>query len=140
MIARSPIAPRPRAKRGSFRLCRAGILSGLLALGAAMPLQAQRTYIRVSVSGLLSTATAFGSAIVTRTDVAGQTPTAVTLTSSSARVDVAAGTYEVRFTPPSGYAAPAAYGRGGWLYDPNTGSLRVNLSNKAHQDIRPGSW
>ncbi len=111
MIARSPIAPRPRAKRGSFRLCRAGILSGLLALGAAMPLQAQRTYIRVSVSGLLSTATAFGSAIVTRTDVAGQTPTAVTLTSSSARVDVAAGTYEVRFTPPSGYAL-ASYEQG----------------------------
>ena len=44
------------------------------------------------------------------------------------------------FSPPPGYTAPTAYGRGGWLYDPATGALRLNLSNKAFQDQRPGSW
>jgi hypothetical protein len=44
------------------------------------------------------------------------------------------------FTAPTGYVAPPAYGRGGWLYDPTTGSFRANLSNKAYQDQRPGAW
>lgn len=44
------------------------------------------------------------------------------------------------FTAPTGYTAPSAYGKGGWLYDPNTGSFRANLSNKAYQDQRPGGW
>lgn len=44
------------------------------------------------------------------------------------------------FVAPAGYTAPAAYGRGGWLYDPSTGAFRVNLSNKDYADQRPGAW
>ena len=44
------------------------------------------------------------------------------------------------FVAPAGYATPPAYGRGGWLYDPNTGAFRANLSNKEYIDQRPGSW
>ncbi|MNS45483.1 hypothetical protein D3C72_779510 [compost metagenome] len=44
------------------------------------------------------------------------------------------------FVAPAGYTLPTAYGRGGWLYDPNTGAFRANLSNKDHQDQRPGGW
>jgi prepilin-type N-terminal cleavage/methylation domain-containing protein len=44
------------------------------------------------------------------------------------------------FTAPAGYTLPAGYGKGGWLYDPTTGAFRANLSNKDHQDQRPGGW
>jgi type II secretory pathway pseudopilin PulG len=32
------------------------------------------------------------------------------------------------------------YGKGGWLYDANTGSFRANLSNQAYPAERPGQW
>lgn len=44
------------------------------------------------------------------------------------------------FVPPAGSNQPPAYGRGGWLYDPNTGAFRINLSNKDYPDQRPGAW
>jgi prepilin-type N-terminal cleavage/methylation domain-containing protein len=44
------------------------------------------------------------------------------------------------FVAPAGYTAAPAYGQGGWLYDPNTGAFRANLSNKDYQDQRPGGW
>lgn len=37
------------------------------------------------------------------------------------------------------FASPGA-GQGGWLYDPNTGAFRINLSNQQYPDQRPGTW
>ncbi|HEY9724143.1 MAG TPA: prepilin-type N-terminal cleavage/methylation domain-containing protein [Oscillatoriaceae cyanobacterium] len=36
--------------------------------------------------------------------------------------------------------SPAPVGQGGWLYDPNTGAFRINLSNRDYPDQRPGTW
>jgi hypothetical protein len=36
--------------------------------------------------------------------------------------------------------APGGYGKGGWLYDPNTGSFRINLNNHDYPGDRPGGW
>lgn len=44
------------------------------------------------------------------------------------------------FVAPAGYTQPAAYGKGGWLYDPTTGNFRANLSNKDYPAERPGGW
>jgi hypothetical protein len=34
----------------------------------------------------------------------------------------------------------SGYGKGGWLYDPATGSFRINLNNHDYPGDRPGGW
>jgi prepilin-type N-terminal cleavage/methylation domain-containing protein len=34
----------------------------------------------------------------------------------------------------------SGYGNGGWLYDASTGAFRLDLSNQAYPDQRPGAW
>jgi prepilin-type N-terminal cleavage/methylation domain-containing protein len=38
------------------------------------------------------------------------------------------------------FSSGGQYGQGGWLYDPNTGAFRINLSNQQYPEERPGNW
>lgn len=58
--------------------------------------------------------------------------------STLAAIDLGSGTPESSWDNP--IFQTAGMGQGGWLYDPATGSFRINLSNKDHPSQRPSSW
>ena len=69
--------------------------------------------------------------------VTGKT-TIMSFDSTATAVPLVAGAPTPQWDNPV-FGSPA-YGQGGWLYDPATGSFRANLSNQAYPGDKPGSW
>lgn len=64
--------------------------------------------------------------------------TVATYDSSLAAVDLGSSDAENMWDHP--VFLDASYGKGGWLYDEDTGAFRINLSNKAYPEQRPSAW